>query len=850
MTGALKNNDSTLKLWDLASGAQLDTFARHQEGVTSVAFSPDRVQVLSGIRLGTPWQVLSGTTRRTLELRATATGELLRTFKGNSEGVALVAFSSDRRQVLLSDGVDTFKLRDAVTGALLRTFTHSGWIESVAFSPDGLQVLSGSTDGTLKLWDAASGAPLRTIRAHSEGVTSVAFSPDGRRVLSGSRGSFEGEDDTLKLWDAASGALLRTMAGSRNQADSVAFSPDGRLVLAGGLKQFWRPFRNDAIATLELWDATTGALLRTFKGHSRGITAVAFSPNGRQVLSGSNDKTLRLWDATEGALLRTFTGHSESVTSAAFSSDGRQVLSGSADKTLKLWDAASGALLRTFEGHSDRVSSVAFSADGRQVISVGLNGITGIWNRATGELVANSLATPQGEWLAMTPAGFIASSRSVSDLLSIVRGLNVITIDQVHQSLFNPDLVREALAGDPEGEVAKAAKVMNLEKVLDSGPAPSVQLMYPTDSRHIDYPPFRGDKGNQSDTELIAATALVEDRGTGVGRIEWRVNGITAAVAVGPPPDQQGPVYRIQQKLALDPGNNIVEVIAYNRRNLLASLPARTTVHFTGPAEEIRPKLHILAIGVNRYVDEKFAPPLDLAEQDAKAFANSMKKAAGGLYGEVRVAQVLGGQATLANLTGVVDRIAADIHPRDTFILFAAGHGVSSNGRFYLIPQNYRSGAASLVDGAIGQDQLQDWLANRIKAKRALILLDTCESGALIAGHTSSRVDAPASEAAVGRLHEATGRPVLTAAAKGQSAWEPGGRASGENHSVFTWALLDALRKADTNGNGLIELSELVGHVQSVVPRIAAGIGSGPTDGSLRLAWRGLRCGAAFAVEE
>jgi uncharacterized caspase-like protein len=203
-----------------------------------------------------------------------------------------------------------------------------------------------------------------------------------------------------------------------------------------------------------------------------------------------------------------------------------------------------------------------------------------------------------------------------------------------------------------------------------------------------------------------------------------------------------------------------------------------------------------------------------------------MKKAAGGLYGEVRVAQVLGSQATLANLTGVVDRIAADIHPRDTFILFAAGHGVSSNGRFYLIPQNYRSGAASLADGAIGQDQLQDWLANRIKAKRALILLDTCESGALIAGHTSSRVDAPASEAAVGRLHEATGRPVLTAAAKGQSAWEPGGGASGENHSVFTWALLDALRKADTNGNGLIELSELVGHVQSVVPRIAAGIGS------------------------
>jgi hypothetical protein len=555
---------------------------------------------------------------------------------------------------------------------------------------------------------------------------------------------------------------------------------------------------------------------------------VAFSPDGRQVLSGRDDKTLRLWDATAGALLRTFTGHSERVTSVAFSSDGRQVLSGSADKTLKLWDAETGALLRTFEGHSAGVNSVVFSADGRQVVSVSSDGITGIWNRVTGELVANSLATPQGEWLAMTRAGFIASSRSVSDLLSIVRGVNVITIDQVHQSLFNPDLVREALAGDPEGEVAKAAKVMNLEEVLDSGPAPSVWIAYPPDSRieGVRFPPFRG--GNKSVAELIVATARVEDRGNGVGRIEWRVNGITAAVAVGPPSDQQGPTYRVQQKLALDPGRNTIEVIAYNRRNLLASLPASTTVHFTGPAEEIRPKLHILAIGVNRYVDEKFAPPLDLAEQDAKAFANSMKTAAGGLYGEVRVAQVLGSQVTLANLTGVVDRIAADIHPRDTFILFAAGHGVSSKGRFYLIPQNYRSGTASLADGAIGQDQLQHWLANRIKAKRALILLDTCESGALIAGHTRSRVDAPASEAAVGRLHEATGRPVLTAAGVGQSAHEGAIGASGQAHGYFTWAVLDALRKGDTNGNGLIELSELVAHVQTVVPMITAkGGGSG-----------------------
>jgi hypothetical protein len=393
----------------------------------------------------------------------------------------------------------------------------------------------------------------------------------------------------------------------------------------------------------------------------------------------------------------------------------------------------------------------------------------------------------------------------------------------VHQSLFNPDLVREALAGDPEGEAAKAANVIDLDKVLDSGPAPSVAIASPAG-------------GSQSAADLVEVTARIEDRGKGVGRIEWRVNGITAAVAAKP--EGSGYVYALPQKLALDPGNNVIEVVAYNGKNLLASPPARITVKFTGPADKIKPKLHILAIGINRYEDKGWTPPgstgnlyfapLDLAVDDAKAFGISMKKAAAGLYDEVLVTEVLGRDATRENLPRVLDQVAAKIHPRDTFILFAAAHGYSmkSNGRFYLIPQDYEGGIdpEALATRAISQDQLQDWLAtSRIRAKRALILLDTCESGALIAGHTRSRIDA--SEAAVGRLHEATGRPVLTAAALGQSAQEGEIDASGAKHGLFTWAVLDALRNGDTNDNGQIELSELVAHVQSAIPRVVSGKG-------------------------
>ena len=115
----------------------------------------------------------------------------------------------------------------------------------------------------------------------------------------------------------------------------------------------------------------------------------------------------------------------------------------------------------------------------------------------------------------------------------------------------------------------------------------------------------------------------------------------------------------------------------------------------------------------------------------------------------------------------------------------------------------------------IGQDKLQDWFANRIKARRGLILLDTCESGALVASRPSG-VDAGNSEAALGRLNEATGRPVLTAAAADKAALE-----GYKGHGIFTYALLDALINGDTNNDGKIEVSELVAHTQTLAPKLS-----------------------------
>jgi WD40 repeat protein len=134
----------------------------------------------------------------------------------------------------------------------------------------------------------------------------------------------------------------------------VAFSPDGRQVVSGSEDQ-----------TVRLWDAATGAALQRLEGHTGVVTSVAFSPDGRQVVSGSYDQTVRLWDAATGAALQRLEGHTDYVSSVAFSPDSRQVVSGSEDQTVRLWDAATGAALQRLEGHTGAVTSVAFSPDGK-----------------------------------------------------------------------------------------------------------------------------------------------------------------------------------------------------------------------------------------------------------------------------------------------------------------------------------------------------------------------------------------------------------------------------------------------------------------------------------------------------
>ncbi|KAL4865206.1 hypothetical protein BDV12DRAFT_200398 [Aspergillus spectabilis] len=259
---------------------------------------------------------------------------------------------------------------------------HSETVEIVAFSPDGKQIASGSKDGTIKLWDAITGSLQQTLSGHSEEISAMAFLPDSKLIISGTRGG------SVMLWDSTTGdremiadhlgpteahySQLHPLEEGYGCPTVSAFSSDCKQIASIG-------YYHDK-QVIMLLDTATGALQKILTDDQDSILALAFSPDSRQLVSGSWDFTVRLWDTTTGDLQKRLVGHNNRVWAVAFSPDGRLIASGSDDNTVKLWDATTGDLQETLA--SPPVRCVAFSSDSKQIAAGLVNGITGIWDAA------------------------------------------------------------------------------------------------------------------------------------------------------------------------------------------------------------------------------------------------------------------------------------------------------------------------------------------------------------------------------------------------------------------------------------------------------------------------------------
>jgi eukaryotic-like serine/threonine-protein kinase len=203
------------------------------------------------------------------------------------------------------------------------------------------------------------------------------------------------------------------------------------------------------------WQPLTHLALRTLRGHLKGVISAAYSPDGRQIVTASMDRTARVWDASEGKELLTLRGHRDFVWSVAFAPDGRRIVTASFDHTAKVWEAASGRELLTFKGHKDRIRCVAFSPDSRTIVTSSLDQTAKVWEAGTGkEILTLEGHTSSILGVAFSPDGqriVTASFDHTAKVWEAASGRELLTLNghsaPISSAVFSPDGRRIATGG-------------------------------------------------------------------------------------------------------------------------------------------------------------------------------------------------------------------------------------------------------------------------------------------------------------------------------------------------------------------------------------------------------------------
>ncbi|MBW8051387.1 MAG: hypothetical protein FVQ77_13810 [Cytophagales bacterium] len=308
------------------------------------------------------------------------------------ENTKWLTFSPDGRYLATTKGKKA-NLWLSGTSTLTKQFKgHKRQINDLCFSSDSKYLITVSKDKTVKIWDIEANKEIKTLQGHTKAVNSVAYGKVGNFLATASN------DKTVKIWDFETGSEKQSYSEHLRKVKCVAISPDGRYVASAGgdIQQTANKKileRNNRIVIIR--EVSTGKIIRKIAAHKKLIRTLTFSPDGKYLASGGDDKTIKIWsleDTSESVTLSgqihpKHTTHLHGKTDAKskahkgwifdleYSPDGKFLASASGDKSAVIWEAETGVLFMNFKKkHRNSISSLSFSPDGKYLATTEIEG--------------------------------------------------------------------------------------------------------------------------------------------------------------------------------------------------------------------------------------------------------------------------------------------------------------------------------------------------------------------------------------------------------------------------------------------------------------------------------------------
>lgn len=410
-TIATGSRDGTVRIWNAETGAELKKSYFEGRGkpieINDMSFSPDGETLIVGYNDGSLILEVSG-------------GKTLHTFTEVKNTLA-TAISPDSTKIAFGRQDFSIQIYDAKTYALLLNITNNGAkVNDIAFSPDGKLLASASSDRTIRFFETEKGSEIQKLRVHSADVWSVAFSSDNKYLASGGTDFNAFVFDIKKAMESSSfgpapgfgggwsaiSTDKKTVAAnqmisqklnhtiydveskstrfvlSKESLQIGTFSPDGSTLATGTIN-----------GEIVFFNTANGAEIRRFKAHERpasiadAMRAIAFSPDGKLLISGGNDNFVKVWNAETAEFVRELYRFESYVSRIAISPDSRKIVAASYDTTSKLFDLQTGAIIADLGKQPKPILSIEFAPDGKTFVTGGADGVIKIWQTSDGKLL-------------------------------------------------------------------------------------------------------------------------------------------------------------------------------------------------------------------------------------------------------------------------------------------------------------------------------------------------------------------------------------------------------------------------------------------------------------------------------